>query len=115
MSITEAQWTDWEQLREHPENLRFGISDVDAVITYYRLAPEDEEFSCEDRVAVGVCGVYDHDFPGPRPDDESEYVLLGLNGSCRTRLVNVLLAPDEARQLAKLLKKAAKKVEAASD
>ncbi len=105
---SEEQWAVWEKVREHPENLKFGLTEVRTGIAYYRLGPPEEEFSCEDVVSVGVCGSYDHDFPGPRPDEQTECVLLGINGSSGTRLVNILIHPDEARQLANLLTKAAK-------
>ena len=102
----------WVEVRENPENLNFGIEDVVAVnVPWYRLNPPSEEFKdfSEFRVSVGVCGEYDHDFPS-RPDECADVVLLGINGLQGSRLVNLLIAPDSARQLAKLLKRAAKKV-----
>jgi hypothetical protein len=103
-------------VRENPENLRYEIDNLDvAELPYYRLHPPQEEF-CDDyfSVSVGVCGYHEHHPTSLRdlhPDTYADQVLLGINGTTGTRLVNVLLEPDEARELAKLLKKAAKAVD----
>lgn len=107
---TQDEWDAWEYLRAHPENLQHGTSDVDAEITYYRLNPPRDDFCDQNTVFVGVCGAYAHDFPGPRPDEASELVLLGLRGSTGKRLINVLIEPDEARKLARSLRRAAKQI-----
>jgi hypothetical protein len=112
----EAAYDAWLKVRENPENLQYGTNDLDvAELPYYRLNPPEEEF-CDGyfSVSVGLCG-YHGRYPitlrDLHPDTYAEHVLLGINGTSGTRLANVLLEPDEALQLAKLLKKAAKKVE----
>jgi hypothetical protein len=113
---TEAAYDDWVKVRQNPENLGFGFSNLEvAELPYYRLNPPEEEF-CDDyfSVSVGVCGYHGHIPIRPRdlhPDTYAEHVLLGINGTSGTRLVNVLLDEGQADELAKLLKKAAKKVQ----
>ncbi|MCA2303101.1 hypothetical protein JF770_05975 [Mycobacterium intracellulare] len=102
-----------ERLRARPENLRFGLDTVGAYdIAYYRLNPPNGEFYADDTypVSVGVCGFHGKLAIEDRPTYGHDAVVLGIHGGAGRRLVNVLFEPDEARQLAKLLTKAAKKV-----
>lgn len=116
---TDEQLTDEElelneRLRARPENPRFDVQTVDAWdIAYYRLNPPDCEFFADDTypVSVGVCGFYGKLAIEDHPAEGSDTVVLGIHGGAGRRLVNVLLEPDVARQLAKLLTKTAKKVE----
>lgn len=112
----ETAYEAWVKVRENPENLRYGVDRLDvAEVPYYRLDPPGVEF-CDANfsVSVGVCGYHGHQpirLRDLHADTYAEHVLLGINGTTGTRLVNVLLEPDDALKLAKLLKKAAKNVE----
>lgn len=116
----EAAYDAWVKVRENPENLRYGVRHLDvAELPYYRLNPPEVEF-CDGyfSVSVGVCGYHGHwpiTLHDMHPNTHAEHVLLGINGANDdgtqgTRLVNVLLRSNEARQLARLLKAAARKV-----
>lgn len=111
----EAAYEAWVKVRQNPENLRYGVNHLDvAELPYYRLNPPEAEF-CDAyfSVSVGVCGYHGHHpirLRDLHPDTYAEHVLLGINGTTGTRLVNVLLKSGEARQLAKLLKSAVKNV-----
>ncbi|MDR3658510.1 MAG: hypothetical protein P4L48_23555 [Mycobacterium sp.] len=111
----QAAYDEWAKVRENPEDVALGVNRLDvAELSYYRLNPPAWEFHDDYfSVSVGVCGYHGHLPIGPRdlhPNIYAEHVLLGINGTTGTRLVNVLLERDEAQQLADLLKKAAKKV-----
>lgn len=106
---------DWVKVRQNPENPTFDVVRLEvAELPYYRLDPPDYEF-CDDvfTVTVGVCGYHGHDPIRPRdlnPDKYAEHVLLGINGTQGTRLVNVLLDPDQVLELVASLQHAVKKV-----
>jgi hypothetical protein len=87
-----------DRWREHPEVNTLG--EADGFVTYYVTDPNDEQFHDTLSLSVATCG---NSILVP----EEDYVLLSLDGL--ERLVNALITPDEARKLAKLLKKAAKK------
>lgn len=82
----------------HPEVETFG--ETDGFVTYYDTNPDDDQF--HDSLAVSASTCSNSIF---MPDEEQ--VLLSLGG--RTRLVNIIIQPDNAKQLAKSIKKAAKK------
>lgn len=95
---TEELW------RAHPEESDFGYAFAFGLY-FLKEFPADESF--DGTVSVGVS----RPLPPEGPKDHVPRVVLSYTGDSGVRLTNVLLDPDEARRLAKLLKKAARKAE----
>lgn len=94
----------WVKLRQNPENPTFDDVSLEAAeLPYYRLDPPGYEFHDGFfTVTVGVCGYHGHYPISPRslhPDKYADHVLLGINGTQGTRLVNVLLDREKALRL----------------
>ncbi|BCI86077.1 hypothetical protein PJJ30_18435 [Mycobacterium kansasii] len=95
---------EYEQWRSRPEGSEGAW--VHAFGLYFLLnIPDDEAF--DGALSVGVSGPS----PDEAPADHSPSVVLGYTGDSGARLTNVLLQPDEARQLAAHLLSAAQTTE----
>jgi hypothetical protein len=96
----EASYDPVQEYRErweaHPEIVTFGSAE--GFVPYYDTSPDDEQFHGGMTLSVATCG------QSIFVSEESS-VLLSLDGS--TRLVNIILEPEEARRLAKALEKGA--------
>ncbi|WP_431236696.1 hypothetical protein ACQ86B_17345 [Mycolicibacterium aichiense] len=91
-----------ESWLSRPED--YELDHVFAFGLYFLDIPKGESF--DGSVSVGVS----RPMPPDGPQNHSARVVLGYNGDSNVRLSNVLLEPDEARRLAKLLEEAAEKV-----